>query len=516
MLRNILATIVATLGIVITDCLNAIATVEPIPKITIHRVQLDGNTVFSDQELESIIRPWLNQPVEFAQLQEIRDTITEHYYKAGYLTSFALLPPEHNQQLNADAATITIQIVEGTIAAVTATNPTPRTQAIAQQLPQAQIFNQQQLLAQLQFLRLEPGIRDLQAELLPTQVLGRSHLRLNIQPAPQFEIVTGINNQNSADTGKLQRGVNFQWLQPLNLGDRLTGNFHNTNGGNNWGLGYQLALNPSTKTQVGIDYRHLNQRVIRAPFDAIDIRTKASALNFHLNQVMLQQAERDTLRAGKIGATLSLVNSRSFILDRPFPLNLESSDEGQLKFAALRFFQEYQQRSATTAFSVRSQFNLGLPGSTTGANGVDGQFFSWQGQALLNQATAWGQLGFRLTGQFSNDRLPSYEQINAAGIRGYAADFLPSSKGLMLCNELKIPLQNANHGLFITPFFDVGILGNQRSPSQLLTSGGLGLEWLTSSGFSAQISYEIPFIQNNFASWQDPQLNFSVQFKSSF
>lgn len=517
MLRTLFSTII---GILCTILLHTplVQSADLVEQITVQRFEFTGNQSFSETELRELIQPWLNKPLNFQQLQEVRDAITNYYTRAGYLTSFAILPTELNQDIDPNSAIINIQIIEGKISSIEAATTEPLTKAIARRIPASQVFNQSRLLEQLQFLRFQPGVQDLQAELLPTGEAGQSQLRLNIVPAPRFEVIGGVNTQKSDDTGKIQRRMNFQWLQPMHMGDRLTGNFNNTKGGNTWGLGYTLPIGPTGKTQLGFDYRNLNQKVVRAPFAQLDIRTRAKAFNFSTDRIILQQANRDTLRTAKLGAVLSLVNSRSSILGEPFPLTLESSNEGQLKFSVLRFFQEYQQRSAQSAFSLRSQFNVGLPGGTTGANGIDGQFFAWQAQALINQSVRWGQLGLRLTGQMSTDRLPSYEQVDSARVRGYATGFLPSDSGLMLSNELRIPLQrNSEHGLFATPFLDLGFLHDRPNKSiNSIASSGLLVDWLTPSGFGAQLAYEIPLIQNNQTSWQGPQLNFSMQYRYAF
>lgn len=514
MLRHLIA---ISLGAIVGSlcCLPALSS-EIISEITVQQFEFEGNTAFSDAELAAVVRPWLGRALEFIQLQAVRDAITNHYAQAGYVTSFAILPPEANQEVNADVATITLRIVEGTIGSVTATDSKPLTQAIIRQLPTSQLFNQPRLLEQLQFLRLTPGIRDLQAELLPTGQPGRSQLQLKIAPASRFELITSLNNQESSDTGSWRRGIDFQWLQPLNRGDRLTGNFANTAGSNSWGLNYALPLGRSGKTQIGLDYRALDQRIIRAPFNEIDIRTQATVFNFNAERTVLQRADRANMQIAKLGTTLSLVNSRSSILGQPFPLIPEVSNEGKLKFSVLRLFQDYQQRGANSAFSARLQFNIGLPGGTTGENGVNGQFVSWQGQALLNQNTALGQWGLRLTGQLSGDDLPSYEQLDLARLRGYNANTLLSNSGLLLTNELKIPLQRSDQGLFLAPFVDMGLLRRPEQSPQFLASGGLGLTWITPLGIIAQLSYEIPFTQPDRTSWQDNQLNFSVQYRRAF
>ncbi len=129
----------------------------------------------------------------------------------------------------------------------------------------------------------------------------------------------------------------------------------------------------------------------------------------------------------------------------------------------------------------------------------------------------WAEFTLHLTGQLSGDAVPRYEQMTADGLPGYKSDFRRGQSGFRLGTELCIPLQRSrDHGLFLTPAAAFGMLWNPDIAAQTLASGGLGLEWRTPSGLSAQVRYDIPFIPQPTQSWLDPQLNLSVQFKSSF
>jgi hemolysin activation/secretion protein len=521
MRRTILAAIAATSGLIGQFSQPGIALPKTVEQITVQNFAFQGNTAFTSAELETVIQRWRGHPIGFNDLLDVREAITAHYLKAGYVTSFALIPEADNQQINVDTATIVIQIVEGKISAVQVENAPRLAAQIQGKLRTHAVFNQAELLRQLQFLRLDPSIRRLQAELLPGNEPGSNQLRLDVIPAPPLTIAATFNNQRSIDTGKLERNLDFSWNNPLGFGDRLIGNFSQTKGGRSWGASYAIPLDITGKTKISADFRRVNDRIVREPFAAIDIRTKSTALDLNLDQTVHQKLQGETLQIGKLGATLSWMNRQFSILDRPFPLTSESDDAGQVKCAALRLIQTYQQRGVRSAFGLRSQFNFGLPwNSTTGANGVNNTFFSWQGQATLNRATDWGNLTLRGIAQLSGDRLPSYEKLGLGGattVHGYQSDAALGNSGLMLASEFSIPLQSRDSGLFVIPLLDFGMSWDQAATTQSIGSAGLGLEWLTKGGITARINYAIPFIHNTGkSSWQGNQLDFSVRYSYSF
>lgn len=56
------------------------------------RIEVRGNTVFSQEKIESLIAPFLNKNLSFEQLRQITEKITDLYINDGYLTSGAFFP----------------------------------------------------------------------------------------------------------------------------------------------------------------------------------------------------------------------------------------------------------------------------------------------------------------------------------------------------------------------------------------------------------------------------------------
>ena len=193
-----------------------------------------------------------------------------------------------------------------------------------------------------------------------------------------------------------------------------------------------------------------------------------------------------------------------------FPLSSGASNDGRTKVAALRFFQEWTQRSSGDVLALRSQFSVGLNAldATINPNPPDGQFFDWRAQGQYVRLLAPDTLlVVRSSLQLSNTTLVSLEQFPLGGlytVRGYRPDLLLTDNGVFASAEVRLPILRVDDvkGLLqIAPFVDYGIGWN--NPSNLagnpnpntLFSVGLGLQWQMGDNFNARLDYGIPLTQ---------------------
>ena len=57
------------------------------PGVYVQQFKLEGNTVFSDQELSEIIAPYENREITSEELQNLRRKLTQFYVDKGYVNS---------------------------------------------------------------------------------------------------------------------------------------------------------------------------------------------------------------------------------------------------------------------------------------------------------------------------------------------------------------------------------------------------------------------------------------------
>jgi hemolysin activation/secretion protein len=96
-------------------------------KKTIHikRINLDGNTIFLDQDLGIYFTSLLGKEVSLASLYEIAEKITNHYRKEGYVLATAFIPEQELRN-----GLIKIKIVEGFISKINLEGDFERTKII--------------------------------------------------------------------------------------------------------------------------------------------------------------------------------------------------------------------------------------------------------------------------------------------------------------------------------------------------------------------------------------------------
>lgn len=76
--------------------------------LQLNSIEIDGNTVYNNGELEAIYAEKLGKTITLADIYDIRDAITKLYREDGYILSRAILPPQRIQGGN-----IKIRIIEG-------------------------------------------------------------------------------------------------------------------------------------------------------------------------------------------------------------------------------------------------------------------------------------------------------------------------------------------------------------------------------------------------------------------
>ncbi|NEO86733.1 MAG: ShlB/FhaC/HecB family hemolysin secretion/activation protein [Spirulina sp. SIO3F2] len=495
-----------------------------------------GSTVFSQKELDTVVQTQIDPAqvpscqlsdqdvgfqVAFEQLIQARTAITDFYVEQGYVTSGAFIP---EQTMVADQ--ITIQVVEGRLEAIEVSgNQHLKTSYIRDRLEIAGAtpLNQDQLISGLQLLQQDPLINTINAELAAGIEPSSSILKVQVQEADPWQSNLGLDNARSSNVGTVRRQVQAGNQNILGIGDRFTVGLSNTNGSGTFDLSYSVPLNPRNG-RLTLSYSDSNSRVIRDPFDVLNIESDSDTYEVSFRQPFYQSPSEEfaaglTFSRHESTVTLNPLNTGEL----PFPTR-GSDSQGQTHISAFRFFQDWVKRNENQVLAARSQFNLGvdLLGTTQNATAPDGQFFSWQGQGQwvrrLGRDTL---LVVRGNVQWSDRPLPSVEQISIGGaqtVRGYSQSFLTTDGGAMATAEVRLPIfrvPEVDGLLQLTPFVDFGIGWNvdEADPSpNALTSVGLGLLWQDSGGWSARLDWGIPLteVTTTGNSAQEDGLHFSI------
>ncbi|MBE9033450.1 ShlB/FhaC/HecB family hemolysin secretion/activation protein [filamentous cyanobacterium LEGE 11480] len=491
-------------------------------KVPVSQFEITGSTVFTPADFEPITAPFQNRELTFSEVLEVRSAITKLYNQHGYITTGAMISPQ-----NVKNGVVEIQVIEGQLADIEIQGNT----RLSQKFLRDRIaegagtpLNVTRLLENLQTLRLDPRVKQISADLQSSIQPGSNILRVTVEEADTFNVTGSFDNDRSPSVGSFRRKIELNEANLLGNGDALRLGYSNTSGSNGLDLSYNLPINAKNGA-LWFNYSGSRNHVIEAPFSSLDILSKSRSYEFGFRQPLINKTTQELA----LGLSFSRQESQTELgLDNigPFPLSPGADIEGKTKISALRFFQEYTQRSSQSAFAARSQFTLGTNwfGATENVNAPDSQFFAWRGQAQWLKQLAPESL-FVLKGdvQLASESLVPLEQFGLGGattVRGYRRDAILSDSGALLSAELRLPIlrsRQQNNVLQIAPFLDFGTAWNTErrlAGSNTLLSTGFGLIWRQGDRFSARVDWGIPLtnVSGERRSLQENGIYFSMQY----
>jgi hemolysin activation/secretion protein len=497
----------------------------------VKRFVFEGNTIFNNEQLETVVDPFTRKEITLSELLEARTAITNFYVERGYITSGAFLPVKGNQTISPDGAVVTIQIVEGKLEKINIIGSSRLQNYILSRLPsQNDVINKNRLLEALHLLQLDPLFETISSELREGSSSEKSLLELKVKERNPFRIEAVLDNYPSPASGSFQRRVELTHANLLGLGDKLSLGYRNTNGSNTATAGYSIPINSQNGT-VQFFWANSSVNIIEFPFNSLDIVSDARAYELTFRQPILRKATNKTFQEFALGVTASRLESESSIDDIPYPLTSGADSQGRTRISVVRFFQEWIKRDTKGALLLRSQFNLGIGvlDATLNNSAPDGRFFSWQGQAAwLRRLTSNTTLVARANLQFADSPLAALEQISLGGattVRGYRENSFVTDNGFLLSTELRITAWAGERGeLQVIPFFNFGTAWNNDSTSTetedftgTLASVGLGLLYQLGDRFNARLDWGVPLfsIDTNTDSrtWQENGVYFSIGYR---
>lgn len=459
-------------------------------RVFVHDIHVTGSTVFTEQELDAVTRPFKGRTLTTEDLERVRLALTLLYVNRGYITSGAIIPDQ-----DVTLGTITIQIVEGALARIDVEG----TEWFRESYLRDRVaLGVQQPLAiaplqeRLQLLQQDPRIERINAELRPGDRRGESVLNLRVKEASPWKAWIDLNNHQTPVVGA-ERGLATVAHQNLTgHGDPFSFTYGRSRGVDPIiDTAYTLPLTRYDTTLTG-SYRRNTFAVIDPSFSALNLESDAEIIGITLRQPIYKTLS-DEFAVAVTGEHLYNKVTSSF--DFPGLPSLfipGSSTTGVSTVNALRFIQEYVHRTSNAVVAARSRFSVGLDvlGATNNSGTLpDGQFFSWLGQVQgIRRVDEWGGVQFlgQMSLQLANDRLFPLEQIPVGGrfsVRGYRENTLIRDNAFLASVESRIPVLTFPTGeprLQFAQFVDMGRAWNAKGTTpdpETVASIGVGLRW---------------------------------------
>ena len=494
--------------------------------VTVSAFVFEGSDVFATEQLQQVVADYLDRPLTFTELFEVRDRITDFYQEAGYVNTVAIIPPQEFEP----GGTVRVQIVEGGLEAIVVNSPGRLAPDYVSQRLERYVeppLYLPRLLEGLQLLQLDPLIEQVSAELSAGPVQGRSLLTVAVTEADVSYIEAALDNARSPSVGSFQQSVDYVDANLFGQGERLSLGVSRTEGVAAIDGSYRWFLNPRNGT-LQVSAGLTNSEVVEEPFDILEIESEASFAEVTWRQPLTLTPTEEFA----IGLTASSQGSRSIFLERFFREEVGfptpgADDDGKSRVSALRLFKEWIKQGPQQVFALRSQISLGLDvlGATTGTGDTDPQFLAWRGQGqwaklLDNNALLVAQAGVQL----ADGPLLPLERLGLGGptsVRGYRQNRLLVDNGLYGSVEARFPLYRnlpQEQLLQITPFLEGGYGWNSEKPDpdiDSLLSTGLGLVWEQGDALSARLDFGLPLLstENDGTSLQESGVHLSFRYR---
>ena len=487
------------------------ATAQVTPLIKVKKIEITGNTVF-DSELKTLVAPLEGTKISIEEILELDGKLTEYYVERGYANSGAFLPPQ-----NLTDGTIEIQIVEGTLTAFQIKGLSNLSEDyIRSRLPDlGQPLNVNNLAEKLGRLRNDPLIESINAEIIQESI-GKNILQLEVEENSPLKSQLTLTNGYSPSIGSLGGNASITHQNLLGFGDRFNLNTSQTEGLSRIGGSYSLPFN-RLDGRITFSYNNADSELVEKEVEDFDIQADFESFKLDLSQPIISTSSESLI----LSFALELIDSETFVLEDFSFSFTEGLPDGRSKITVLRFSQEYLKNGDSTLFAVNSQFNVGLDAfdATTTEVGIDGLFWSWQGDIQWLKTFTKEKnivLATRLNFQLTPDRLLPIEQYTLGGlgsVRGYRPNLGVGDNGILGTIELQLPLikEGKLGNVTIIPFVDFGTIWNNERETpgdETFASSGLALRYRYKEAFEARIDYGIPLIDLDGFGATDTEDNF--------
>ncbi len=483
----------------------------------IKKVEVRGNTILQD-EIAGLTQLYENRELTLENLLELRLSISKLYIERGYITSAAFLP--NNQDLSTGIAQI--QVIEDEVERIEIGGLRRlRSQYVTSRLKRATStpLNEPRLREALQLLENDPLIEQVEGNISPGSIQGRSILRVSLTESPAFHSAIAFENNQPPSIGSIQGSVEVSHDNALGFGDFLSARYGRTEALNLYDIGYNIPVNALNGT-LSFRYNNDDSRIIEDDFQDVGIRSEAQTYSLGFRQPLSRTPNSEFA----LSLGLDLRRSQTYILD-DIPYSFTAGpQQGESKVTVIRLSQDWVNRDVRTVLAARSQFSIGINAfdATINDTDPDGQFFSWLGQfQLVQQLSSRNLLVARVATQLTPDSLLSLERFSIGGVdtvRGYGQNQLVADNGILGSVEVRFPLTSDPRTLQLAPFFEIGTVWNNREvdrDSTTIASLGLGLRWLIKPNLSLLLDYGIPLISvgDRGDSLQENGLYFSLRYQ---
>ncbi len=465
------------------------------PHFLLQKINFEGNTKISSDELEKLGLEVLGEDIFFDELLEVCQKVTNLYRAKGYLTSYATVPPQRIVD-----GVATIRIVESKVGEMNIEGEKWTREWYLRHiimgkagLREGDVFNAKNLQRAMKEINREDYVQ-VQTE-VERQAEGDENtmITLNVRDRFPVNLNVGYDDYGRSYTGAQRVSFLVGMDNLTGLGDKIYGGTILSSGATGWMAGYSLPVS-SYGTRLSFDFSDSHVR-LGGPYKQQNVKGNAQSYFFKLTQPIIQTAKSDLIFY--TGYDYVNANTSAFGgTERLSTYNLNVWRSGLYGMTD----------DSYGRWLGNLGIDFGMGGDGHGAI-QDTTFFKATASATRVQRLFGRSMGIvRVSGQYSPNELFAAEQMQMGGpytLRGYQPAELIGDYGVTGTVEYRFPfpfmdrmIPKLDERLRLAVFYDWGWVGANGNvydyPEQFLHAVGFGTyinftEWLT-----AQIGVGFP------------------------
>lgn len=422
------------------------------PSVTVNTFKFAGNTLLSTEQLAAVVRPYLNRPLSFRELQAAALAVGSAYREAGWIAR-AYLPRQE-----VDGGVVTIQVIEAVFGGVRIDGAgridnAQATRMVERALPVGTLLNADALDRAILLVDDLPGT-GATGNLAVGERDNETLLALRLTPEPLANGDVGIDNTGSRSTGATRATANLYLNSPARLGDQGTVNVIHSDGSDYLRAAYSLPLGDAG-WRAGVNASTLRYRLTADDFAALHARGSADSAGVEASYPLLRS---------RLSNLFLQINGDSKRYDNQ--ANGTTTSHYKLDVLTVGVagnrFDDLFGGGATSVNLAFEQGEVKLNGSPNqagdaGSTRTDGSFSKLRyGIARQQALSETFSLAASLAGQYASKNLDSSEKFYLGGlygVRAYPASEAGGSNGQLVNLEVRARLP-AN--LSLAGFYDYG------------------------------------------------------------
>jgi hemolysin activation/secretion protein len=499
-----------------------------INRVYVNRIEILGNTIFTEEELATITGPYTGRQLTFEDLEELRSQINRYYLSRGFINSGVILPDQ-----KIDNGVVTFRAIEGKITGIDIAEYGRLKSSFIKKRIELGIgppLNLYDLQERLQIMDANPLIKRLDVQLNPGDKPGEASLKVNVEEEKPYFMALSVSNNRSPAVGGEVLELEVAHNNVSGNGDSLWGLFGINEGIFDISLNYTVPIT-ARDTLLSFFYSDSDSEVVEDPFDEIDIESEETHYGVSISHPFINNASNQL----RLGLLLEKIDYETKLFGRPFSFS-QGVENGESDLTVARFSQEWLSRSSTRVLALSSVFSFGVDALGADDNEPYTDFFMWLGQfqwTMMLPKPLGGQVLARGDLQYTDDPLLPYEKFSIGGIdsvRGYREDELVRDKGAFGSLEYRHPIFNLaipkvsktkdDGRLYLVLFTDWGWGENNDLPTpdpSYIASVGAGLRWHPSARLFGEIYFAHGFKDtDNFSDdddLQDKGIHFNLRWQ---